>query len=130
MNLFRRIRKEIGHGGIVPHGWELAWYEPRRRQGIYYPRPLNRLLRAWREIRYRLRVALNAPGIECAQVFEMQRTHRERQRLAEEYAQGYSCGWRECFQACLEVVEEEINGGGWHDAGMWLPIERKPGQEN
>ncbi|MGH9747463.1 MAG: hypothetical protein ACRD59_15315 [Candidatus Acidiferrales bacterium] len=131
MNLLGNIRKEIGHGGIVPHGWQLAWYEPRRRIGVYYPTPLNWLLRAFREMRYRLRVAMDVPGIERAQVFEMQRTHRERQRLAEEYAHGYASGWRECFRACLEVVEEELDGADqWHDAGMWLPIERKRGQEN
>ena len=38
----------------------------------------------------------------------MQRAHRERERLAEEYARGYRAGWRECFQTCLSAVEEEI----------------------
>jgi hypothetical protein len=132
MNLFRSMRREVGHGGIVPRGWQMAWYEPRRRLGVYYPAPLNWLLRAVREFRYRAQIAVHAPGIEHAQVFEMQRTHRERERLAEEYARGYMSGWRECFQACLDVVEEEITcaGDASYEIGEWLPIDAKPRQEN
>jgi hypothetical protein len=89
MSVFRSMRREVGHGGIEPRGWQMAWYEPRRRLGVYYPAPLNWLARAAREIGYRVQIALDAPGIERAQVFEMQRTHRERERLAEEYARGY-----------------------------------------
>jgi hypothetical protein len=37
MNLFNRLRKEVGHGGSIPAGYQLAWYEPRRRMGIYFP---------------------------------------------------------------------------------------------
>jgi len=108
MNILAKIRREVGHGGTIPRGWQMAWYEPRRRVGIYYPAPLNRVLRLMREIRYRLRIALRAPLIECAQVFEMQRKHRERERLADEYARGYLAGWRECFQTCLDAVEQEM----------------------
>lgn len=86
----------------------MAWYEPRRRVGVYYPAPLHWLLRAWREFGYRLQLALRAPVRECAQVFEMQRAHRDRQRLAEEYARGYMAGWQECFAECLAAVESEI----------------------
>jgi len=103
-----RLRREAGHGGIVPRGWRMAWYEPRRRVGIYYPAPLHWLMRAVRECVYRARVAFRAPGIERAQVFEMQRTQRERERLAEEYARGYLAGWRECFHECLQAVEQEF----------------------
>jgi hypothetical protein len=108
MSGLMKLRREVGHGGIVPHGWQMAWYEPRRRVGVYYPAPLHWMLRAAREIVYRVRLALHAPGIECAQVFEMQRMHRERQRLADEYARGYLIGWRECFRDCLAAVEEEL----------------------
>lgn len=131
MNVFRSMRREIGHGGIVPPGWELAWYEPAHRLGVYYPAPLHWVLRILREIRYRVQIAMDAPGIERAQVFQMQRTHRERMRLAEEYSHGYMQGWRECFQACLEVVEGEIAGA--HDeieVGEWLPIAPKPPRSN
>ena len=103
-----RLRREAGHGGVVPRGWEMAWYEPRRRVGVYYPAPLHWLMRAARECVYRVGIALRAPGIERAQVFEMESTHRDRQRLADEYARGYLVGWRECFRDCVKAVQEEI----------------------
>ena len=103
-----RLRREVGHGGMIPPGWRMAWYEPRRRIGVYYPSPLHWVLRVMREIVYRLRVAVRAPEIECGQIFEMQRTHRDRERLADEYARGYLIGWRECFHSCLAAVEEEL----------------------
>lgn len=102
------LRKEVSHGGTIPRGWQFAWYEPRRRVAVYYPPPLNWLLRAARELAHRLRVAWDAPSIERSQVFQMQRMHRERQRLAEEYSRGYLVGWHECFRACLEIVEDEL----------------------
>jgi hypothetical protein len=108
MSSRRGLRREVSHGGMVPPGWQMAWYEPRRRIGVYYPSPLHWVLRALREIFYRLRVAVRAPAIECAQIFEMQRSHRDRQRMADEYARGYLIGWRECFHACLAAVEEEL----------------------
>jgi hypothetical protein len=87
----------------------MAWYEPPRRIGVYYPAPLHWLLRTLREISYRVRVALRAPRIERAQAFEMNRAYRERQHLADEYVRGYMCGWHECYEACLFAVEEEIS---------------------
>lgn len=109
-------RREAGHGGLVPRGWRMAWYEPRRRVGVYSPPPLHWILRAVREWRYRAWLAWRAPSLEGAQIFEMRRTHRERQLLAEEYARGYMSGWRECFHACLEAVQEELgeDDGVWH----------------
>jgi hypothetical protein len=76
---------------------------------VYYPAPLHWVLRGLRELSYRIRVALRAPRIERAQAFEMNRAHRDRQRLAEEYTRGYICGWRECYEACLDAVEDEIS---------------------
>lgn len=93
----------------MPSGWRMAWYEPPRRVGVYYPAPLHWVLRGLRELSYRLRVALRAPRIERAQAFEMNRAHRDRKRLAEEYARGYMSGWRECYEACLIAVEDEIS---------------------
>lgn len=125
------LRREVGHGGIVPAGWRMAWYEPKRRVGIYFPRPLHWILRGLRELVYRAQVAWRAPRMERAEFFEMQRTHRERQRLAEEYARGYLNGWRECFQACLEVVEDEIRqANDVLDVSAWLPVDSVPRQEN
>jgi hypothetical protein len=108
MKLVQVFGREVGHGGRIPRGFQMAWYEPRRRVGVYFPSPLHWILRALRELAYRLRVALQAPALERADVFAMQRTHRERQRLAEEYARGYLSGWRECFETCMAAVEDEI----------------------
>lgn len=47
MNL---LRKEISRGGAIPRGWCLAWYEPRRRVGVYYPAPLHWVARTLLEI--------------------------------------------------------------------------------
>lgn len=122
-----RVRREVSHGGVIPRGWQMAWYEPRRRVGVYYPAPLHWLLRVLREIVHRVRMAVRAPGIERAEVFQMQRTHQERQRLAEEYSRGYMAGWGECFQTCLLAVEEEIGrvDDSW-DVGSFLPAPPKP----
>ncbi|MGH9701542.1 MAG: hypothetical protein ACRD5R_13605 [Candidatus Acidiferrales bacterium] len=119
----RGMRKEVGHGGIVPRGWRMGWYEPRRRVGTYFPSPLHWIVRTARECAYRARLAWRAPSRECAEVFAMERTHRERQRLADEYARGYMAGWRECFAACLEAVQEEMarSGDVWDAGAMLLP---------
>jgi hypothetical protein len=108
---FLRLKKEVSHGGVVPRGWRMAWYEPRRRVGVYYPAPLNWLARAWRELRYRARIAFASPRLEVAQFFAMQRAHRQKQCMADEYARGYMVGWRECFQTCVEAIEDEMSRG-------------------
>jgi hypothetical protein len=112
MKRARTFRREFTHGAMIPRGWQMAWYEPRRRVGVYYRPPLHWLMRTSRELLHRVRTALRSPEIECLQVFEMQRTHRERERLADEYARGYMAGWRECFQTCLTAVEEELTAPG------------------
>jgi hypothetical protein len=127
MNVFTGLRKEISHGGNIPPGYQLAWYEPRRRIGIYFPAPLHWLLRALRELNHRVQIAVKAPRIERDEVFQMQRAHRERQRLAEEYARGYMAGWHECFHTCLDAVEEEIArvDDAWQ-IGTLLPAPKPP----
>jgi flagellar biosynthesis/type III secretory pathway protein FliH len=65
-------------------------------------------MRAVREIAHRLRVARRMPSIEHLQVFDMQRSQRQRERLAEEFATGYLSGWRECYEACMAAVNEEL----------------------
>jgi hypothetical protein len=43
-------------------------------------------------------------------------------------------GWRECFRACLDVVEEEIACAhevyGAYDVAGWLAAGSEPGKEN
>jgi hypothetical protein len=131
MSTLLKLRREVAHGGMIPWGWQMAWYEPRRRVGVYFPAPLHWVLRALREIAYRVRVAARAPGFECAQVFELQRAHRQRQHLADEYARGYMAGWNECFEACLVAVEEEISRSDelW-DIGALLGDATDEGRKN
>jgi hypothetical protein len=126
-----QLRREVSHGGVVPDGWRMAWYEPPRRVGVYYPAPLHWVLRGLRELSYRLRVALGAPPIERAQAFEMNRAHRDRQRLADEYARGYMAGWSECYDACLDAVEDEITRANevW-EIGDVLASAPKPQRKN
>ena len=131
MNLLKEWRREVGHGGVVPHGWRMAWYEPQRRVGVYYPAPLHWVLRGLREIEYRAQIAFRAPSLERAQVHQMQRSQRERERLAEEYSKGYMAGWHECFQACLDAVEDEIQRvDETLDASSWALGDKKPFLKN
>ncbi|MGC2422531.1 MAG: hypothetical protein WA405_12880 [Candidatus Acidiferrales bacterium] len=108
MNIPLKLGREMGHGGWIPRGWKMAWYDPCHRAGVYYPVPLHWVVRALREFNYRLRIALRAPVMECRQVFEMQRKQREQQRAAEQYTRGYLAGWHKCFAMCLEEMEEEL----------------------
>jgi hypothetical protein len=115
MNTQMKIFKKVSHGGIIPRGWKLAWYEPRHRVGVYCPAPLHWIFRVARECARRIQLALRAPTIECTEVFEMQRKHRDREHMADAYARGYFNGWHECFHVCLETVEEEVERG----ANLW-----------
>ena len=123
-----RLRKEVGHGGRIPHGWRMAWYEPRRRVSVYYPAPWHRIARAVRNVLYRVRLALEAPGVEGAQFLAMQRANSERQRLADEYARGYMRGWRECFQTCVDAIEDEMSRGDtvWDIGALLTDADRRP----
>jgi hypothetical protein len=102
------LRKEFSAGGRVPRGWRMAWFEPRRRVGVYFPSPLHWFARIAREVCHRLRAARRAESAERAEISELQRAHGERVRLAEEYARGYMAGWRECFDTCMAAVEDEL----------------------
>lgn len=106
-----KVRRERPEGAPQPRGWRLAWYERRGRVGIYLPMPLHWLARFTREVRYRISLAWQAPSRERKEFYDCERIHRERQRLAEEFARGYLAGWQECFQVCKEAMEEEL--GSW-----------------
>lgn len=107
------IGREQALGGHKPRGWRLAWYEPLRRVGVYFPIPAHVLARALREIAWRVRHAAALPSREVAEKTEAERAYRERLHLAEKYAEGYLHGWRECFETCLELMEEESARGVW-----------------
>jgi hypothetical protein len=126
-----RLCREIGHSGRVPRGWRMAWYEPRRRLGVYCLAPFHWLARVWREVVCRVQLAWRAPSIELAEIFAMQREHRRRQDLADEFARGYMQGWHECFETCLGVVEEELTTSSeWDASAFLLPNVSKPETPN
>lgn len=108
------LRHELGHGARPRRGWKLAWYEPRRRVGIFLPAPLHRMARALRELKWRIGVAWKAPTRERQDVFDLQRDHREQQKLATEYARGYLQGWQECLEA-WEEVSKTLTEEGWQN---------------
>ena len=132
MKIVKSLRKEATHGAVIPAGWRLAWYEPKRRVGVYYPAPLNWILRVLRELRHRAQLAVRAPGIEREDVFQMQRLHKERERLAEEYARGYLSGCQECFKTCMAAVEEEISHADqvWDISALFNDPEKGPRSGN
>lgn len=121
MAVLDALRREVLRGQKAPRGYQLAWYEPRRRVNVYFPPPLHWLLRLYREVRHKVLMALGAPLIERTEELEMQRACRERELLANEFARGYISGWRESFQTCLNAIEEELSYpcDVW-EAGEWL----------
>ena len=68
------------------------------------------VVRGWREVACRAGEALRAPGLGRPQAANDECAYVEQRRLSEEYARGYLCGWHECFEACVEAIEEEIGG--------------------
>ncbi len=64
--------------------------------------------RARREVAWRIGLAVHAPSVEWQRAAEARRIYLEQRRLSEEYARGYLCAWRECFDACMEAIEDEI----------------------
>ncbi len=68
------------------------------------------VVRGWREVAWHASVALRTPGLARQQAANEERAYLEKKKLSEEYARGYLCGWHECFEACVEAIEEEIGG--------------------
>ena len=93
----------------------LAWIDVSRGVAVCYPWPANWLARQWREAVWRVNRAaraLQGPSREQQEIVNAHRVFRERQVLAEHYASGYLTGWQECYDACLEALEEELMRAG------------------
>lgn len=127
MWIFSSFRKELSLGERVPRCYGMAWYEPRRNVGVYFPVPFHSVVRLCRNLRRLVSAAFGSHESEHAIAVEFQRLERERQRLADEFARGYLKGWRECFQTCLSAIEDEIsqNTEVW-EAGTWLAVSSEP----
>jgi hypothetical protein len=85
------------------------------------------MVRAFREFKYRLRIALRAPDTEGESVLEMQRRHFDQQRASEQYARGYTAGWHECLANCLEEMEEELRrmDAAWDVDSLLAGLEKR-----
>lgn len=108
------FRHDCSLGSRKRRGWRLAWYEPRRHTGVYLPIPFHWVARGIREVAYRLRLAYSAPRLQLREYQEATRTLHERERMAEEFARGYLCGWQECFDACKEAVDASVMRSSWN----------------
>lgn len=108
-------RRELAQGASMPFSNRVAWVDWSRRLAVCHPWPVSWLALQWREFAWRIvraASALGGPGREEQEVADAQRIYRERQMIAEEYAAGYLDGWQECFDACMEAIEEELARGG------------------
>lgn len=111
----RGWRRELAQGARIPFSYRVAWVDRSRRLAVCYAWPVSWLARQWSEFVWRIvraASALAGPGREEQEVADAQRIYRERQIIAEKFAAGYLNGWQECFDACMEAIEEEFAHGG------------------
>lgn len=104
-------RREVARGARIPAAYGVAWMDRSRCLLICYPWPANWVARLWRGLAWRLSRAVRAlggPGPDEQEAVHAQQLHRERQILAEHYAAGYLSGWQECYDTCLEAIEDEL----------------------
>jgi len=100
--------------GVLFHETELAgWRLFRRRSGGSTRRgslaaPLEWLAGTVRDWALRFGVNGRFSKLENRRAAELRRAQEERERLSREYSEGYMAGWRECFETCLQAVEDEI----------------------
>jgi hypothetical protein len=108
-------KREVARGARLPAGYAVAWMDRSRCLLVCYPWPVNWAARQWREFAWRLARAMRVFGgigpdeQESVDALEF---HRERQALAEHYVTGYLAGWQECYDTCLEAIEEELGRAG------------------
>ena len=86
----------------------------------------NQVWQVAAEIVRRLKLAVAAPSAERELELQRERAYIEQQRLAEEYSRGYLTGWRECYDACLEAVDEELS----RKSEIWAAGAMMTGSEN
>jgi hypothetical protein len=99
----RSVERDLG-----TMNWRRIRKSAVRTPGGRFAGPLRRLTDFLAECRYRVRVALTVPPLASARSQQSKRTEENRVRLAHEYSEGYIAGWRECFDACLQAVEDEF----------------------
>lgn len=108
------LQRDCSLGSMKRRGWRLAWYQPLHHTGVYLPIPFHWVARCMREVAYRFRLACSAPRLEAREYLDATRTFHERERMAEEFARGYLCGWRECFDACKDAIDAGAMSSNWN----------------
>ncbi len=96
--------------------WRDPWRAWARRAASAVRATIELICRGWRELTRRADLALNAPSLEYQQIADADFAHLVPKRLTEEYARGYLCGWQECFETCMQAIEDEI---GALEEGLW-----------
>ena len=94
--------------GLELMRWQLIQHRPARTAGRALVNPLQWAARVLSDWKYRLRVALTVPPLEEVRSEQLKRAEQDRARLAHEYSEGYITGWRECFDSCVQAVEDEF----------------------
>lgn len=67
-----------------------------------------RALLVFRESCHWVRRTWARPASPAVPTINITDSQANRESLATEYSRGYMAGWRECFEQCLEAVEDEI----------------------
>ena len=131
MSIGNEQQREVASHGRPSSGWRAAAHKSDRQPETHRRGPLQWAVLVVRELLYRVRLAIEAPPVDVAEGRESERINRDRHLLAEEYSRGYMAGWRECFETCLETVEDEIarTGDVW-SMGMTVTGSPKVGQGN
>lgn len=93
---------------VCRRNWWIGWRKGARRMAPAGGTSFGWLIRGWREVAWRVGLALRAPTLERQQAAEVQRILLEQRRLSEEHARGYLRGWKECFDVCMEAIDDEI----------------------
>lgn len=96
--------------------WRDPWLAWVRRAASAVRATIESICRGWRELTRRADLALNAPSLEHQQIADADFARLVRNRPTEEYARGYLCGWQECFEMCMQAIEDEI---GALEEGLW-----------
>lgn len=96
--------------------WRVEWRARARRAVSAVRTTIELICRGWRELTRRTGLALNAPSLEWQRAADERRAYLVRKRLTEEYSRGYLCGWQECFETCMQAIEDEI---GALEESLW-----------
>ncbi|HTS10607.1 MAG TPA: hypothetical protein VMH00_00685 [Candidatus Limnocylindrales bacterium] len=108
MNVAARFQGMTAAGNDATPRWTLPGREPKQHAERHGQPVRWWIVRLVRNLSYRVRLAATAPTLEQVETRELELRNQRSLQLAEEYSRGYMAGWQECFETCLETVEDEI----------------------